>query len=124
MTATVIWRPEPLTAKLIAAARPAAQDFARAAMVRAPSRKIVVSARPSGTSSYSVVTNQLGRFFESGTHPHKIEPKRKVLRLADGRFVTGPVQHLGMRAQPFIRPTFPLWPSLYRRRAAGAFRGV
>jgi hypothetical protein len=125
MSAIVIWRPEPLTARLIAAARPAAMQFSALARARAPSKRVASSIRVLGTATTFTVgsAHPLAAFFEKGVGPHEIEPKGRVLRLADGRFVTGPVKHPGMRAKPFLRPLLPLWASLYRRSAASAFRG-
>jgi hypothetical protein len=117
-TAVVTWRPEPMNARLVAAAPPARQDFARVAQIRAPRGVLVqVSGDSVGTQ------NPVGTFFEFGTKPHEIEPKKKVLKLADGSFVSGPIQHPGMKAKPFLRPTLPLWTPLYQRRAAVALRG-
>src|SRR4030095_5810013 len=118
MSAIVIWRPEPLNARLLAAAPQARQDFAHAAQLRAPHNiRVQVLGDKVGT------LDPVGGFFEFGTQPHTIEPKKKVLKLADGSFVTGPVKHPGMKSQPFLRPTLPLWAPLYRRQAAQAFRG-
>ncbi|MGH2373046.1 MAG: hypothetical protein ACRDIC_06150 [bacterium] len=78
-----------------------------------------------GTGTHFVVAakHPLGILFEKGVGSHEIAPKNKVLKLADGRIVTGPVRHPGMRAKPFLRPTLPLWPGLYRRNASVALRG-
>ena len=125
MSAVVIWRPEPLNAKLIAAARPAAAQFAALARGKAPSKRVAASIFVGGTPTNFQVgsASPLGAFFEQGTGPHEIAPKKKALKLADGSFVSGSVQHPGMKAQPFLKPLLPLWGSLYRRQAAGAFRG-
>jgi len=125
VTSTVIWRPERLNARLIAAARAAASDFAKAAAIRAPSKRVAASMKVLGSgTTFSVgPADPLGLLFERGVGPHLIEPKRTALKLADGGFVSGPVEHPGMRAQPFLRPTLPLWPNLYRRQAAQSFRG-
>ena len=43
--------------------------------------------------------------FELGVEPHVIQPRRgKALRLDNGRWVKGRVQHPGMAARPFLRP--------------------
>jgi hypothetical protein len=118
MSAIVIWRPEKLTARLIAATGQARQDYARAAQIRAP-RGVHVSVFGDRVGT----RDPKGMFFEFGTKPHTIEPKGRVLRLADGRFVTGPVKHPGMASKPFLRPLLAAWGAFYRRRAAGAFRG-
>lgn len=127
MTATVIWRPEPLTARLIAAARPAAQEVGRAAQIKAASasKRVAASIRVTGTTTDFAIaaTNPLAPLIEKGARPHEIEPRNKVLRLADGRFVTGPVRHPGIQARPFLRPSLVLWPTAYRRTASVAFRG-
>lgn len=125
MSAVVIWRPEPLTARLIAAARPAASDYSRLAAARAPSKRVAASMQVFGGGTNFTVgpTHPLGGMFESGVGPHEIEGGYGKLRMADGRWVTGPVRHPGMRAQPFLRPLIPLWPALYRRHATGSFRG-
>lgn len=127
MSAVVIWRPEPLTARLIAAARPAAQEYAKAARLKAAgaSRRVAGSIQVLGVGETFQVgsLDPLGTLFEHGVGPHEITPSKQVLRLADGGFVTGPVRHPGMAAKPFLRPLLPLWPMLYRRTASGAFRG-
>jgi hypothetical protein len=118
----VIWRPERLTAKLILAATPARRDFARAAALRAKSSRVSQSIRVLGESV--VATHALAPIEEKGARAHTIEPKQgRVLKMADGGFVTGPVRHPGRPARPFLRPTLPLWAPLYRRHAVGAFRG-
>ena len=38
-------------------------------------------------------THPLAKIIETGSDPHTIEPKERVLKMADGRFVTGPVRH-------------------------------
>lgn len=126
MTATLIWRPELLNARLIAAAAPAAHDLARIAAMKARSRRVSASVRAVGVGTDFLVgsLHPLGKILEEGASPHTIEPRKRVLKMADGGFVTGPVQHPGSPAQPFLKPTLPLWPALYRRHAIGAFRGI
>ena len=127
MSATVIWRPEPLTARLIAAAKPAAAEVAVAARAKAASasKRVAASIYVTGTTTNFVLGSRspLGALFEEGVRPHTIEPRKKVLRLADGRFVTGSVRHPGMQAKPFLKPVLPLWAPAYRRMASAAFRG-
>lgn len=128
MTARVIWRPEPLTARLVASARPAANDYSRLAAAKAVSGSKRVASSVSvggGPTEYQVgSSSEIAPFIEYGTRPHVIDPgPGRVLAFADGGFATGPVNHPGMAATPFLRPLLPLWPSLYRRSAAGAFRG-
>ena len=122
MSALVIWRPEPLTAKLVARAAPARQQWALAARSKCSSKRVAASVRVVGDRVAAL--HPLAPIIEGGSQPHTIEPKKKVLRLADGSFVTGPVRHPGTPAKPFLRPTLPLWPELYRRNAIGAFRGI
>jgi hypothetical protein len=124
VNATVIWRPEAHVASLRAAAAPAAAEFRRVAQAKA--HKAVASSifvMPSSDGATVGYRSALGGLFEFGAGPHEITPKGQVLKLADGRFVTGPVKHPGMDAHPALRPTLPLWPSLYRRAASGALRG-
>src|SRR5262245_49816411 len=126
MKSILIWRPEPLNARLVAAARPSAAEFAKAAGARAPAPRLASSVRSFGTGEHFLVgtVDPLGGYFEYGVKPHEIAPsKKKALKLADGSFVST-VQHPGMKAQPWLRPTLPLWPSLYRRNAALALRGL
>lgn len=125
MSAVVIWRPEPLNARLIAAARPAVAEFTALARGKAPSKRVAATIAATGTTTNFAVGSALplAGYFEHGVGPHEIAPKGKALKLADGSFVSGGVQHPGMAAQPFLRPLLPLWGSLYRRSAAGAFRG-
>jgi len=116
---TVIWNDRLLKAKVKAAQPVAAREWLALAMARFPSRSIASSFRVSqrGTSSH-VTGRPEWRFFEEGVRPHTIEPKGgKVLRLANGEFVSGPVQHPGMPAQPTIKPLLTAWPTTYRRRA-------
>ena len=127
MSATVIWRPEPFNARLIAAARPAAAEVALAARAKAAaaSKRVAASIFLSGTTTDFILGSRspLGVLFEKGVGPHQIEPKKKVLRMADGSFVTGPVRHPGMAAKPFLQPSLALWAPAYRRTASGALRG-
>ena len=125
MTATVIWRPEAHIASLRAAVAPAAAEFRRLVAAAAPNTAIAGSifVVPSGEGATVGSRSPLGGLFEYGVGPHQITPKRRILRLADGGFVTGPVRHPGMKAQPFLRPSLPAWPALYRRAAAGTLRG-
>jgi hypothetical protein len=125
MSAVVIWRPEALNAKLLLAARDAAQDFSRAAAARSSSKHVAASMKVFGTGTSFTVgsTSPLASLIEQGARPHEIAPKRQALRLADGSFVSGSVEHPGMEARPFLKPLLPLWPAFYRRQAAGAFRG-
>lgn len=125
MSATVIWHPESLNAKLVAAARNAAQDFARAAAAKSSSKRVAASMKVFGAGTNFTVgsTSPLASIVEQGAKPHEIEPKKKALKLADGSFVSGSVQHPGQEARPFLKPLLPLWPNFYRRQAAQAFRG-
>lgn len=119
----VIWHPEQLTARLVAAAAPARAEWAQAARARCASRRVAASVRVIGDRVGAL--DPLGMILEEGASPHTIEPRRrKALKLADGSFVSGPVSHPGSPAKPFLRPTLPLWPSLYRRAASAAFRGL
>jgi hypothetical protein len=123
MSARVIWQPQQLTARLHAATRSAAYDFARTARARSPV-KTSISVRQVGPDAYSLQPRGLGVIFEGGARPHEVAPvKKTVLRLADGRYVTGGVTHPGMKARPFMRPLLPAWPAMYRRRAAAAISG-
>lgn len=121
MNSIVIWRPEPLTARLIAAATPARAEWAGIARSRCSSKRVASTIRVAG--DFVGATHPLAPIIERGAGPHAIGEKGKVLRLANGRFVTGRVRHPGSPAKPFLRPTLPFWVALYRRWAAGAFRG-
>jgi len=127
MSATVIWRPEAFNAKLIAAARPAAAEVAVAARAKAAgaSKRVAASIFMSGTTTNFILgaRSPLGVLFEKGVGPHEINPKKQVLKMADGGFVTGPVRHPGMSAKPFLQPALALWAPAYRRAAAGTIRG-
>lgn len=127
MSAVLIWRPEAFNAKLVAAARPAAAEVALAARVKAASasRRVAASIFMAGTTTnFTVGSNSpLGILFEKGVGSHEINPKRNVLKLADGSFVTGPVRHPGMAAKPFLQPALALWAPAYRRAASGTIRG-
>jgi len=127
MSAVVIWRPEAFNAKLIAAARPAAAEVAVAARAKAAtaSKRVASSIFMAGTATnFTIGSNSpLGILFEEGVGPHEINPKKNVLKLADGSFVTGPVRHPGMASKPFLRPALAIWAPAYRRAASGALRG-
>jgi len=127
MSAVLIWRPEAFNAKLVAAARPAAAEVALAARTKAAtaSKRVAASIFMAGTTTdFTVGSNSpLGILFEKGVGAHEINPKKQVLKLADGSFVTGPVRHPGMAAKPFLRPALALWAPAYRRAASGAIRG-
>lgn len=123
MASYVIWRPEPLNARLLAAAPRARVEWAGAARVRAAQGSRRVAASIAVVGDRVVATSPLAPIVEHGAGPHTIEPKKKALKLADGSFVSGTVSHPGSPAHPFFEPTLPLWPPLYRRAASGAFRG-
>lgn len=120
MTGTVIWRPEPLTARLEAAALKARVEWANLARSRCSSKRVASSIAVLGDR---VALDPLAGIIEGGAKPHEIEPsKKKALKFADGSFATT-AQHPGSPAKPFMRPTLPFWAPLYRRAASGAFRG-
>ena len=127
MSAVVIWRPEAFNARLIAAARPAAAEVALAARAKASgaSKRVAAAIFVTGTTTNFVLGSRspLGILFEKGVGPHEINPKKQVLKMADGSFVTGPVRHPGMAAKPFLQPSLALWAPAYRRTASGALRG-
>ena len=128
MSATVIWRPEPFNARLVAAARPAAAEVALAARAKAAgaSKRVAAIIFLSGTTTDFILGSRspLGTLFEKGTGPHPIESKKKALGpMADGGFARGSVQHPGMQAKPFLKPALALWAPAYRRMAAGSIRG-
>jgi hypothetical protein len=127
VSATLLWFPEGFNARLIAAARPAAAEVALAARVKAAmaSKRVAASLFMQGAATnFTIGTNDpRGILFERGVGSHEIVPKKKVLKMADGRFVTGPVKHPGMAAKPFLRPALALWEPAYRRSASAAIRG-
>jgi len=128
MSAILIWRPEAFNLKLIAAARPAAAEVAVAARVQAAraSRRVAASVYMTGSTTNFLIgsASPLATLFERGVGPHEIKPRRaKVLAGALGHPVGEPVQHPGMAAKPFLRPSLALWPTLYRRAASVALRG-
>jgi hypothetical protein len=120
VNAIVIWRPEPLTARLVGAAAPARVEWAALARARCTSKRVASSIRTGG--DFVAATHPLSTIVERGSGPHEIGERGKVLRLADGRFVTGKVKHPGTPAKPFLRPTLPAWVGLYRRAGSRAFR--
>jgi hypothetical protein len=122
VNAVVIWRPEPLTARLVGAATPARVGWAALARARCSSKRVAASIRVGG--EFVEAAHPISMIVERGAGPHTIGGKGKVLRLADGRFVTGAIKHPGSPARPFMRPTLPAWIGLYRKTASGAFRGV
>jgi len=122
VNAVVIWRPEPLTARIIGAATPARVEWAGIARSRCTSTRVASSIRVGG--DFVAATHPLSTIIEKGSGPHEIGERGKVLRLADGRFVTGKVKHPGTPAKPFLRPTLPAWIGLYRKMASRSFRGL
>jgi hypothetical protein len=122
MNAIVIWRPEPLNARLFLAATPARVEWAGIARSRCTSTRVAASIRVAG--DFVGAMHPLSKIIEKGSGPHEIGEKGKVLALADGRVVTGKVKHPGTPAKPFLRPTLPAWIGLYRKTASGAFRGL
>jgi hypothetical protein len=89
------------------------------------SKRVAASIFMTGaTTNFTIGSSSpLGLLFEKGVGAHEINPKKQVLRLADGSFVTGPVRHPGMASKPFLRPSLALWAPAYRRAASGALRG-
>lgn len=123
MSAVVIWRPERLNAKLLAAQIPARAEWAGIARGRCSSRRVAASIVVAGDRV--IAGHPLAPILEEGARPHAIELKdKKAFKLADGSFVSGSIQHPGSPAKPFLKPTLPMWPPLYRRAAMGAFRGL
>jgi len=126
MSSVVIWRPEAFNARLYAAARPAAAEVTLAARAKAAmaSKRVAASIFMTGVATDFLIGTRspLGTLFEKGVGPHEINPKKQVLKLADGSFVTGPVRHPGMAAKPFLEPALALWAPAYRRIASGALR--
>jgi hypothetical protein len=122
---TVKWFPQAHLAKLRMALAPAAGDYLSLARARFPSTTVAQSLGLQVAGNAANITSNDPRvgFFEEGVGPHIIEPKEgTILRLADGRFVSGSVQHPGMAAQPTLKPLLPLFPTLYRRRASALIR--
>jgi len=99
--------------------------LAARAKAAAASKRVAASIFMSGTATNFLIgaRHPLGKLFEDGVGAHEINPKKQVLKMADGGFVTGPVKHPGMAAKPFLKPSLPLWAPAYRRTAAGAIRG-
>lgn len=123
MNSIVIWHPERLNARLVGAATPARAEWAGIARTRCRSTRVAASIAVIGDRV--LAAHPLAAVVEFGAGPHVIEPtKRKALKLADGSFVSGPINHPGSPAKPFLRPTLPAWPELYRRNARGAFVGI
>jgi hypothetical protein len=70
--------------------------------------RLDVRSEPSGGSGHATLvlkaTPRNAWGVASGTKAHTIRPKRGgVLRLDDGRFVSGPVRHPGTRRRPLFR---------------------
>lgn len=122
---TVIWNDTGLKLRVRAAVAPAAEAWLTTAKAGFPSRSAAASMKLNirGTSA-GVTGSPLVNLFEEGAPPHVIEPKDgTVLKLADGRFVTGPVKHPGMSAQPTLKPLLGAWPKYYNRAASTLLRG-
>jgi hypothetical protein len=121
MSAHVIWRPEAFTARLVAAAIPARQEWAAAAGAACASSRV-------GSSMHVVndlveAEHPLAPIIEFGSKPHEIGPNAKSA-LKFGSVFASVVEHPGTRARPFMRPALPLWPAFYKRTAAGMLRGL
>jgi len=126
MSATVRWDPSALNAAIARALRPAAEQWRSDAARASGSARIAAALDVRVGSNEASVTSSdpLTVWTEEGTKPHVVTPKGRVLRLADGRFVTGPVPHPGTRARPFLRPLLGSWPAIWRRYAAAACRAA
>lgn len=123
MASLLIWHPEKLNARLMAAATPARLQWASIARGRCESRRVAATIGVAGDRV--VAAHPLAMILEEGARPHEIEPRQaKALRFSNGDFVSGAVEHPGSPAKPFLKPTLPLWPETYRARARGAFRGI
>lgn len=123
---TVIWNDTGLKLRTRAAVTPAAEAWLVTAKAGFPSKRIgnSMKLRVSGTTAGVTSNDPRVFFFEEGVPPHVIEPKDgTVLRLADGRFVTGGVKHPGMSAQPTLKPLLRAWPKYYNRAASTVMRG-
>jgi hypothetical protein len=117
---SVHWNDRLLKAKLLGAFALAIRDAAKVAQVKSPSRRVAASIRSVQVGKTAVVgsPDPLAGILEKGTRPHDIAPKvRLAMKLPDGGFARGSVDHPGTRAQPFLRPASELFPVLYRVRA-------
>lgn len=116
----VFWNDRALRNAVRSAFRTSAYDFAKAAAARSPSRRVARSMRVQvlGDTARVGPTHPIAGLIEKGAKEHDIEPKNKqAMKLKGGGFARGKIPHPGMRARPFMRPTLPLFPGLYRRRA-------
>jgi hypothetical protein len=111
------WYPERLTAAIYRAYAESLKVAGADAEAHSGSSKAGARAVQTGATTGSLVpTGPIGAIQEKGAGPHTIAG-RGVLRLANGDFVTGPVQHPGRPAKPYIRPAAQRW-------ASGGFQGV
>ena len=90
MSAVVIWRPEPLTAKLVARAAPARQQWALAARSKCSSKRVAASIAVLGDRARGAALRSRGSS-RVAAKPHEIEPeeegaeaRRRLLRLGSG----------------------------------------
>ena len=118
------WNDAPLKAAARRTFTASASDVADAARARAPWRRVAASI---GTQHMGNVirvraSHPHAAMAEKGADPHPIDPRvGRILRMADGRFVTGGVRHPGFRGQPFLSPAARLFPSMFRVRGRQFF---
>jgi len=120
------WNDHRLRAATSAAVAPAADALAGIgrSIASSPSIASSIRARTTGNVATIEATDPEALLVEKGSRPHVITPRGKVLRLADGRFVTGPVAHPGVRPRPFLAPLLRLWTDAYQRTAGATLRAA
>jgi hypothetical protein len=102
--------PQRLTATIDSAFRESLKVAAADAEAHSGSSKAGAKAEQVGLSVARLVpTGPIGAIQEKGAGPHAIAPRGTALRLADGTFVSGTVQHPGRAAKPYIRPAASRW---------------
>lgn len=121
LASQTFWNDEPLKMQMVAAFRGAVFDVRDEAERNKPEHRIRVRATltsggaATGMNIAGILMGKgLAPIFEQGAKPHTIAPRRsggsrrrtgsKVLAFPDGGFASGPVQHPGMKAQPFMGP--------------------
>jgi hypothetical protein len=86
-------------------------------------RKLIGIQETKDPNAWGIVALYVWRFIEFGTRPHTIKARRKprlVFRIGDRLVRTAQVMHPGMKARPYIFPTYRAMRKRIRRRIASA----
>ena len=108
-TVSVRWFPQRLNAAISTSFTVSLAKVAEDANAHSWSKSGAV-VRPTGENQAVLSPTGLGAIEEKGARPHEIDVGSKgFLAFKDGGFSSGPVQHPGMAAEPFLRPAAARW---------------